>query len=162
MEKKKKGVSPVVSTVLLIMVVVIIAIIILLWSFSVIKEAVTKDIAGVSKAAEQYCAEVRAQPIINQDGSFGFNNNGFVPIYEYNLKLTEAGTGRSIVKKILAENGGTVNPGFNSIINDPEVKSQGNYQEVKMIPILLGKGSKTGSVKQYECPERDGIVLVQN
>ena len=155
----KKAVSPVISTVLLILIVIILAVVILLWSRGFIKEVLTKEIGGEIKRTDQLCAEIKTKTILNEvDGSFGFHNIGNVPIYSLNVKLS--GNGESEIKKIDPEDGGSVNPGFGTLIKDPDTGDYihyFDYEEVKIIPILLGK-SKSG-IKPFECDERNGFVI---
>jgi len=154
MRSAKKGVSPVVSTVLLIMIVIIIAIIILAWTTSFQREAITKEINGDKKAIERWCSEIELSPEINPDGtSFGFTNTGNVPLYQYELKLVSEGS--SDTKLISSSEGGSVNPGYKSILK-PEEISIGNYdsyEEIEIIPILLGTAEKSGGTEEYKCPE---------
>ena len=166
MAKEKKGVSPVISTVLLIMIVIILAIIILLWANSFVQEAVTKTIDSREKQIEQWCQEIKLTPEISDDGlSFGFTNTGNVPLYKYELKLTEKGSGDS--KKVLIDSakGGSVNPGFDSIIdtatNTEVTGSYEDYESIKVIPILLGdgKGSKNTGKQEVRCPEKLAITI---
>ncbi len=149
--KQKKGISPVVSTVLLITMTIILAAIILLWARGFIKESLTKEIGGDIKRVESRCSEISADSILNDDvgKTFGFTNTGNVPIYAVDLKLAEKDSGSSKV-----EREGGVNPGF-SIVFD---YNYDEYEEVKVIPILLGK-TKSGSVQEFTCPERNGFVI---
>jgi len=156
MRMSKKAVSPVISTVLLVLIVIVLATIILLWSRGLIKEAITKEIVGESKRVEQFCSEVGVESILNEDGSFGFSNNGNVPIYSVNVKLTSGGN--SEIKEIDSASGGSVNPGFATFIEDPDIQTYENYEEVKIIPVLLGK-TKSGGIEPFECPEINGIII---
>lgn len=144
---KKKAISPLVSTVLLIMIVIILAVIILLWSRGFIKEKLTK----FDKPVENVCSEVSIKTFLNEDesSSFGFTNIGNVPIYAVDLKLT--GNGKTEVKRIAkkADVGLSVNI---------EGYDYNEYEEVAIIPVLLGKSS-SGGVKEYTCPERTGFVV---
>ena len=149
----KSGVSPMISTVLFIMIVIIIAIIILLWSRGFIKESILKEIGGESKRVEQFCPEIGMTPILNNDGSFGFTNNGNVPIYALNLKLSSGGD--SEVIDIRPGDGGLVNPGFAILIDS---YSYDNYDEVEIIPVLLGK-TKTGAIKEKICDDVYGLKV---
>lgn len=156
MVKRKKGVSPVVSTVLLIMIVVILAIIILLWVSSFIKEAITKKIGEKTKTVEDWCKEIQISPEKNSDGtSFGFTNNGNVPIYKYDLKLTKGGDSQTISIDQ------SVNPGYLSIINteDKNLENYGDYEKIKIIPVLLGKGTKSSGQVEFKCPESERFVI---
>lgn len=145
MNKDKKGVSPVVSTVLLIMIVIILAIIILLWTKGFIKEVLTKEIAGVSKPIDDYCNEVTIQPILNEDGTFGFNNEGPVPIQEFKVKLSYKDTGKSETKSFQTP----VSPGFP--ISLDSLGNSNQYEKVEIIPVLIGTTEK-GDKQLYECP----------
>jgi flagellin-like protein len=153
--RKEKAVSPVIATVLLIMIVIILAIIILLWSRSFIKETILKEVQGVSKNAEQFCPEVQLRPDISEDasGTFGFTNTGNIPIYSYKIKLVSKGG--SETKKVDGA-AGLVNPGFGTTIGG--VLPFSEYEQIKIIPILLGKTS-SGTLEPFECPEVNGVSL---
>ncbi len=159
MIKKKKAVSPLISTVLLIMIVIIIAIIILLWSQSFIKESVVKEVGGETKNAEQFCGEVSLKTILNNvDGSFGFQNIGNIPLQGFKLKTSIGGS-----SKINIYNPKPVNSGFTIMVDkEPDgITPLGNYdvyEEIKIIPILMGK-TKSGEVTPFECPEIYGVVI---
>lgn len=151
----KKGLSPIISTVILIIIVIVLAIIILLWSRGFIKEAVIKEIAGNQKRAEDFCRDIKARSIINQDDSFGFENTGNVPIFAYRVKLERLG--KSEIIKINNENGGAVNPGYSVIVNNIKIDRYSEYESVKIMPILLGKVN--GNIQEYECPESNSIEI---
>lgn len=150
---RKKAVSPVVSTVLLVMIVIIIAVIIVVWLSSFYKEAITKEIAGQKKTVDQFCTEIKIKAFANEnDGSFGVNNNGNIPIYGYALKLIGAGTSR--IEKKVGKDWNT-NPGFQKTFTSPDYRT---YEKVLVIPILLGK-TKSGSVNEFQCPEENGVQV---
>ncbi|MFH1358607.1 MAG: archaellin/type IV pilin N-terminal domain-containing protein [archaeon] len=151
----KKAVSPLVSTVLLIMIVIILAIIILLWAQGFVKEIVTKDIAGVEKRVEDFCKEIQLSQIINDDGSFGFQNKGNVPIYEFRVNTMEINSGSSNVDIVDHENGGAVNPGFSVIIEDMDPYD--SYESIEIVPTLKGK-TELGDTRDHIC-EDNGIQL---
>jgi len=151
----KKGLSPIVSTSILIVIVIILAIIILLWARGFISEAVIKEIAGSEKRADEFCSEVKMRGIVNQDNSFGFENTGSVPIFAYRVKTESLGS--SDIVKVGNEDGGSVNPGYSVIVSYSGVKSYPEYDNVKIIPILLGKVE--GGTQEFECPEINGILI---
>ena len=163
MEKRKKGVSPVISTVLLIMIVIILAVIILLWANSFVREAITKKIIDDTKTVEEWCKEIDITPEISRDQlSFGFTNNGNVPIYQYELKLTEKDSGDSNVILITSAEGGSVNQGYSSILNSSlrsDIKSYDQYDKIKVIPILLGEGTKSSGKTEFKCPESTASII---
>ena len=148
MKQNKKGVSPVISTVLLILIVIVIALIIFLWAKGLIKEAITKEILGTEKSAEQYCAEVELESAYSNT-NIGFKNIGNVPINKFDLKLI--GSDGSSEIRLVDE---MVNPGLtvDTLIGGAP------YQEVKVIPILLGKG-EDGGIKEFRCPESQAITI---
>ncbi len=124
-----------------------------MWSEVFLKEAITKEIAGEKKTAEQRCSEISIEPFVNYDGSFGFKNTGNVPIYSINLKLSSEGASEII--KINQDNGGLVNPGFSTSIQEIDYNL---YEKVQIIPIILGK-DKSGATQQFTCPETSGITI---
>jgi flagellin-like protein len=152
--ENKKAVSPVISTVLLIMIVVVLAAIILVWSRGFIKEAITKDVGGQTKSVDQLCSsEVSLKTFVNdKDGSFGFTNNGNFPLYGFSLKLTSKTSGGSNVIDFSTT---SVNTGKSFTVPPPY--KYGDYSEVKIIPVLLGKASS--GTQKYECPEINGVVV---
>jgi len=145
--ENKKGVSPVIATILLVMIVIILAIIILLWTRGFIKEAITKEINGQSKNVEMYCSGtsgISIKGIINEDGTFGFQNEGNVPISKFKIKTSDtSGSSRT------DESDTPVNPGFSIMIEGEDYNS---YDEIIIIPIILGKKAN-GEIEPYECPE---------
>jgi len=157
--RNKKAIGPVVSTVLLVMIVLVLAAIILLWSRGFIQEIITKQIGEESKRVEQFCTEIQVDTIINPDGTFGFTNTGNVPIYSLNVKLSNKGA--SEFKEIEAESGGSVNPGFATMVKDSatgEYIIADNYEEVRIIPILLGR-TKSGGPRPVQCDDSDGFLI---
>lgn len=148
---KKKAVSPVIATVLLIMIVIILAIIIMLWSRGFIKEKILK----FDKPIENVCNEVSIKTFVNEDYTYGFTNNGNVPIYAVEIKITEKGSSEII--RAGQDKNGQVNIGLSTVLDvlpiDPD-----EDEEVKIIPVLLGK-NKDGAIKEYTCPEQSAFVL---
>ena len=144
--KRKKAISPMVSTVLLIMIIVIIAIIILIWGRGFIKEKLLK----FSKPVENVCSEVGIKPFVNEDNSYGFTNSGNVAIYQIDLKTIERG--KSTITRIKE----SVSPGA-SIVLGPDYLG-GSVEEIKIIPVLLGKTS-SGKTKEYTCKEINAVAI---
>ena len=156
MNKKKKAVSPVISTVLLIMIVLILALIILIWAMGFVKESITKTIHNEEKRANEYCLDIKLESFLNDDGSFGFENNGNVPIPDFNVKITRLNTGKSETTKVSKP----VNPGFTVMIDNSVISgiNHNDYEKIKIIPSVLGK-KKDGSTTPFECPEKSGIEI---
>ncbi len=148
--QKKKAVSPVIATVLLIMIVIILAIIILLWSRGFIKEKVLK----FDKPIENVCSEVKIKTFVNDDNTYGFTNNGNVPIYAVDVKMSSGGSSDTFRADQAKK--GQVDVGISTILDTPQII--GTTTEVKIIPVLLGK-NKDGAVKEFTCPENAAFVL---
>lgn len=154
-KKERKALSPVISTVLLIMIVVVLALIILLWSFGFVKEAYSKTIGGEEKPVDYYCSNLNLEGFVNLDDTFGFSNQGSVPIYAFNLRLT-GNNGETTVDYYDYKDGGSVNPG--GVVNF-EGKSYANYKEVKVIPILLAQKKSAASPEPVPCPSQDALKI---
>ena len=161
---KKKAVSPIISTVLLVLIVVIIAIIIMLWSRGFVKEVILKEIAGESKTIERFCGEVSMTPIYNEDTdwSFGFQNNGNVPIYSVELETVDSSSGSSNIIPISRSDGENLaDPGISIILQDPDSGwdfDARDFDEIKITPILLGH-LRSGAVKEQRCSDMNGIRI---
>lgn len=150
--ENKKAVSPVIATVLLILIVIILAIIILLWTRGFVKEAISKEINGETKNVEQYCSLIQLRGILNEDGTFGFNNEGNVPISKFKIKTTDNG-GNSQTETSETP----VNPGYTVMIEGKNYIDE-EYTQIDIIPILLGKKSN-GDIEPYTCPESDNFRI---
>jgi flagellin-like protein len=156
MKKEKKAVSPVVSTVLLIMIVIVLAAIIFVWSRSFIKEAIIKDVGGQEKNVDQICLSgLELKSFVNKDGSFGFTNNGNIPIYGFNLKEVHKVDGSSFTNTSFSMN--QISPGKSITIPSSPGNSYSDFSQVEIIPIVLGKNS--GGTQQYTCPETNAVIV---
>ncbi|VVB78075.1 Uncharacterised protein [uncultured archaeon] len=155
LKRGKKAVSPVVSTILLVMIVIILALIILLWSRGFVKEAYSKTIGGEEKPVEYYCSQLSLESFVNNDDSFGFKNQGTVPIYSFTLRLSTKG-GDTNVEEYSPSNGGSVNPGGMITF---EGKVHSDYKEVKVIPILLAKKKSGGNPEPVPCSSSNALII---
>jgi flagellin-like protein len=146
--KNKKAVSPIVATVLLIMIVIVLAIIILIWSRGFMQEIITKQVQDQDKRLDEWCHEIKIEGLINDDGTFGVINNGQIPIFAFNLKTVTGGDSNT---ERISE---SLNPTHTQIVN----KQMGNYDSIKLIPILLGSTDK-GSTQEKSCPESNALII---
>lgn len=140
----KKGLSPVIATVLLISIVVVIALIILLWAMSFFGEVIQKQ----EKSAEQACGEVDLEASIDGD-SLSITNNGNIPVYAV---------------KIRKKTGGSINIQTEEINlyagqSNPDIKVEGEFDEVDIIPVVLGQKKKSDVTTAYDC--ENNIVSVE-
>ncbi|MDP2925750.1 MAG: hypothetical protein Q8N99_05250 [Nanoarchaeota archaeon] len=160
-KRNKKGISPLVSTILLIMIVLILAIIILLWASGFKREAITKTVGNEERTTDYFCSQLSYDPILNDDGSFGFKNTGTIPIYAFKLKLVYTGSGDSNVVDVV-DNSGTpisVNGGMTVIIDSPGINAHSEYDKITVLPILLGKKASGGDPEPSPCPEESALVI---
>jgi len=146
---KKKGVSPVISTVLLIMVVIVIALIILLWYGNFLGEAVLK----FDKPIESACDDVSIRAFRGTDNKVGIDNIGNVPIYSVNI--LEVRGGDTTITNIPKDNGGRVSPGLTTVFSYTYPL---DADSITIIPILKGR-TESGGVRTFECPEDAGMEL---
>jgi len=153
----RKGVSPVVSTILLIIIVVILAIIIFLWARRFIGEVLEKEIHDVKQSVEKWCLEVQFKAQISGDYLF-IVNEGDVPIYGINVKLK--GGGSATVEEVDITEGGKegLEAGATSDkidLVDVGLDTYASGDEVKIIPVLLGKSGKKR--KKHTCADSVGV-----
>lgn len=142
----KKALSPVIATVLLILIVVIIAIIILLWARGFIKEQVFKF---EDTAIEQTCGEVNFKASYSA-GTLSLVNIGNINIHGF--KIQKIKKGETEIDEGQKENALAIGES-----RDIEF-SAGDYAELNIIPILLGKTEK-GGVHEYTCPDNTGVSI---
>ena len=95
MSIKKKGLSPVITTVLLIVLVIVIIGIIFLWFSGMVEEGVTK----FGKNIQMVCDDVDFDASYSSD-TISIVNNGNTPLYDVNIK---AGTGGNFESKKIKE-----------------------------------------------------------
>lgn len=127
---KKRGVSPIVSTVLLILIVIILALIIFFWARSFVGEKIEK----FDKPIEDVCKDVNFRASI-EGNNLILVNRGNVPIYEINVKQMSAGTSKIDGYIIDLEKGGSKN----KTISIDYSTTTG----IEVVPVLLGEsGSK--------------------
>ena len=150
--RKRKGLSPIITTVLLVAIVIIIAVIIFMWARGFIKEIVEKDIGGVKKSAEKFCADVNFIASVDRSmGSISVVNRGNVPIYRIDVK--QEMSGKSKIEQIDFEGGG-LNKGESTT---EELTLNSATTSLKIIPVLLGKsGNKK---KEFICSDTYAVEL---
>jgi flagellin-like protein len=146
MSMKKKGLSPVVTTVLLIVLVIVIIGIIFLWFSGMIEEGVTK----FDKNIQLVCDDVRFDASYSSNGIITIVNNGNIPLYSVDIK---AGTGGNFqteeLKEIVEEEdeeqepwpeigltqGNTFSGDISNYVGD-------DSETIIVSPILIGTSSK--------------------
>ncbi|MFA7708063.1 MAG: hypothetical protein WCX73_03875, partial [Candidatus Pacearchaeota archaeon] len=103
-----------------------------------------------NEPVENSCTRVSVKPFVNPDDSYGYTNTGNIPIYQTDIKITTRG------KSSVVRDKQSVNPGASVILGNSY--SSGNVEEIKIIPVLLGKTS-SGKQREYTCPEQNAIVI---
>lgn len=152
---KKKGVSPVIATVLLIAMVIVISMIVFFWFQGLTEETITKF---GKKNIKIVCDEVKFQASYSSP-TLTISNTGTVPIYNFNLKISNAGgfstkdlQSSNISWPELGINQGDV---FSSNVLSLNIDAA---IDLTVIPVLVGN-SKKGGQKTYTCEERHGLKI---
>ena len=155
--KRKKALSPVVSTVLLIVIVIVLAIIIFIWATSFWEEKVEK----FDRPVERACSDVNFDVAIYADDLSGgyyidLVNNGVVPIQKINLKTKKIGTSKITPLELNAGSG--LGIGQSTSIELEENLEEG-ISEVLIVPILLGKSGNQN--KEYTCDDDFAVECIK-
>ncbi len=136
---KKKGLSPIITTVLLIALTIAITAIVFLWFRGMVEEGVTK----FGKNIKLVCDDVQFDATYSS-GTLNIVNNGNVPIFRVNIKTSQAGSyqtrdikdlnaGSSWPDTGLAQ-GGTFSGNIGSDV--------GSANGISVLPVLIGTSSK--------------------
>ncbi len=150
-DKKRKGVSPVIATVLLITMVVVLALIMFLWFKGLNRETITKF---DGQNVEIVCGEVSFSSDYST-GILSISNTGNVPIYSFELKIEESAghTQEDISKFSDAWPKTGLRQGGIYISEDLSPELSG-ASRVVLIPVLVGI-SDSGE-RKYVCRETNG------
>jgi flagellin-like protein len=153
--KNRKGVSPVVASLLLVVIVIILALIIFIWARSFVTEVITKK----DKPSSQVCNEIRLQASYDSNGGKVYISNiGNYPIHDIELRLKKGGSSSIYFADNSQDDKSFPLPlGSAREISSPT--ELGGFDEVEVIPIILGENSK-GKHTQYTCKEN--IILAEN
>ncbi len=147
--KRKRGLSPVIATVLLIGIVVVIALIVFTWFKGFTQEAVTKN----DQNAQLVCNEIKFKASLSET-TLSILNSGNVPIYGMVLKI--AGVGGFETKDI-KELSNWPDEGLNvggAFVDSLDVSGD----SITFIPILKGYSQKGGEAS-YICNENQGYKI---
>jgi len=149
----RKGLSPVVTTVLLVTLVIIIALIIFFWLRGFIHEPITK----FDKNIQFSCKDVDfSASYSSASGNVQITNNGNVPIYDFQVRITNSDKG--YLKEFLRnETGGTTWPktGLNQGGTFSGTLNGGSgATKIFLSPVLIGN-TKDGRGK-YICGDQYG------
>ncbi len=150
MEKRKRGISPVIATVLLIALVIVIFLIVFLWFRGTLKPAVLKFGENIELACEKvsFSADYSA-------GKLDLSNNGDVPISGIKIKISKQGSYTTEdINDIATEkwNGLSKGGAFSSALNT----DTSGVTEILVIPVL--RGTSEDGEQDYVCDERFGEI----
>ena len=140
----KKGVSPVIATVLLIAIVIVIGLIIFLWFKGMTQEAVTK----FGKNVELSCEDSQFDASYS-GGILTISNLGNVPIFNFNIRISEGGNHVTQEITEIATNWPETGLKAGGIFSNESITLTGNPNEIVLSPILVGRGEK--GKKSFEC-----------
>jgi flagellin-like protein len=149
--KKKKGLSPIVTTILLVALTIGIISIIFFWFRGMVQEGVVK----FGKNIELVCDDVSFEASYSS-GTLNIINNGNVPIFLINIRSTSGGSyqTKSIedfeVGSNWPANGLSQGGSFSGSIGN-EI---GDVEEITVFPILIGTAS--GKQKTFVCEGQYG------
>ena len=156
-KKRKKGLSPVITTVLLIALVVVIISVVFLWFRGMVEEGVTK----FGKNIQLVCDDVEFETSYSS-GTLNIVNIGNIPIFSVNLKMSQAGNYQT--KEISEFDGGGdwpdngLNQGgtFSAVNIGDEIV--GGTEKIIILPILIGTSSE--GKKTFICEGQYGKELI--
>ncbi len=147
----KRAISPVIATVLLIAMVIVIALIVFLWF-----RGMTGDYGEkFGKNVELACQDVQLEADYYQ-GTLYVVNDGNVPVYKMNVKLSGAGSHSTEDLSTLATD--WPESGLNSGSSFSGSVDIENAEEITLIPVLLATSEK-GNKKTFECSEIYGYEI---
>jgi flagellin-like protein len=150
----KSGVSPVVATVLLIAMVIVLALIVFLWFRSLTKEAITKF---DGQNIETVCKDVS----FSSDYSLGIltlTNDGNVPIFGINLKISKQGSHETKNIKELSTNWPETGLRQGGVFISEDLSTEfSGVTEVIAIPVLVGSSEK--GERTHICEDNQGQEL---
>jgi flagellin-like protein len=154
--QSKKNVSPVVATALLIGMTISLAVIVFLWARGFIVEQIEK----FGQSAEQVCEELDFKAeIAPAGGAVGggnlydlyITNRGNVPIYAIDIK--KIGHGKSEVDRR------TISMVEGMSVKESVTIERKSYDQIIILPVLLGNIKGTANKKAYPCPIQYGHTL---
>jgi len=138
---KKKGLSPVITTVILIALVIAIIAVVFFWFRGMVEEGVTK----FGKNIQLVCEDVSFDASYDS-GTLNIVNQGNIPLYTLNIKSSSGGV---YTTKEIKDFSGVEWPTAGLKQGATFSEQIGLSGEVELIPILIGT-SRTGK-KTFVC-----------
>lgn len=143
MEKSKKAVSPVITTVLLILIVLVLALLIFLWARGFIKEQLSKFDEPVERACKRikidasYSSTTKEVSVVNL---------GDIPIYQIGLNIE--GGAEDQINYLESTSGDALRGGGTGIY--PLAGGAQTGDTIEIIPVILGE-NEDGQAEPFAC-----------
>lgn len=152
---KKRGLSPVITTVLLIVLVIVSIAIVFLWFRGMVEEGVTKFGKNIKLA----CDDVEFDADYNS-GTLSIVNNGNIPIFKVSLKISTEGNFETedITEISGGENWPTTGLAQGGAFSGNIGSTVGSADKITVSPILIGTSSN--GQKTYICGGQYGKELL--
>jgi len=151
---RKKGLSPVITSILLIALVVVITSVVFLWFRGMVEEGVTK----FGKNIKLVCEDVNFEASYSS-GTINIVNTGNTPIYRVNIRIISDGGYQT--KDIKEMNGGDEWPdqGLNQggSFSGNIGSELGSSERIMVFPVLIGTSSQ--GKKTFTCEADYGKEL---
>jgi flagellin-like protein len=145
----RKGVSPLIATVLLIALTIAAFLAIFAWSKGFIKEQVEKN----GQLVDTQCQSIAFDAIM-QGNTVYVTNKGNVVVYGFNIRGEKDGTTKLF---FLRTESGKLGIGEVDNLDLSSVPTIGDYSKISLIPVLLGRGTNSGTGKLFTCPQEKVI-----
>ncbi len=153
MEKNKKAISPVISTVLLISLAIMLALIVLLWARGFFSEQIEKD----GKNIENVCKEAKIDVLYEKSPNglkIKIKNIGSIPIGA--VEIREEGKNTKTNQYNTSVNPGMISSEINYVIVNQDLT------QIRIYPTLLGNVKGKNTNKFSACLTNSKVIKRQN
>jgi len=149
-KRDKKAIAPVITTILLVLLVLVLASIILLWGITFIPEALTKFGGPI----ENSCSDVSVSAQITGN-AISVTNLGSVPVHRFKIRLEDESSSEEKESNDDLPVGGAVSI---DPIDASDTKKLEDYDDVSLIPVLLGETDE-GGIQEFYCGEENWVSV---
>ena len=150
---KKKGLSPIITTILLVALTLVIIAIIFFWFKGMVQEGVTK----FGKNIQLVCEDIEFEATY-ESGTLNIVNNGNIPIYSLDVKVGASGGYQT--KSIKDFGGASAWPESGlkqGAAFSGSVGSASSITELEIFPVLIG--TSTSGKKTFTCGGQYGQTI---
>jgi flagellin-like protein len=150
---KKKGLSPIITTVLLIALTIVIIAVIFLWFKGMVQEGVTK----FGKNIQLVCNDVLFEATY-ESGTLNLVNTGNIPLYSVDVKISDSGGYQTRSIKDFSSSGWPSEGLKQGSAFSGNIGSQmTNPTELEIFPVLIG--TSTSGKKTFTCGGQYGQTI---